>query len=181
MELFYTYLDFITYFVANNYLLSAFLFCIFLIIYNSFSLPGNLFFFLSSGFFFNLYTGFLINILSIVIGIFFITMFNPITSTFVKKYEIIKGSYERDQDYLAAITVNGIWIKEKRLGVNNIIKSTKLEKNNLLEVSIYQFDNSDNFVLSFDVSRLPGNLHSKIKQLYLRITLPHPISDKFTQ
>ena len=84
--------------------------------------------------------------LSIVIGIFFITMFNPITSTFVKKYEIIKGSYERDQDYLAAITVNGIWIKEKRLGVNNIIKSTKLEKNNLLEVSIYQFDNNDNFI-----------------------------------
>ena len=86
------------------------------------------------------------SILSIVIGIFFITMFNPITSTFVKKYEIIKGSYERDQDYLAAITVNGIWIKEKRLGVNNIIKSTKLEKNNLLEVSIYQFDNNDNFI-----------------------------------
>ena len=86
------------------------------------------------------------SILSIVIGIFFITMFNPITSTFVKKYEIIKGSYEKDQDYLAAITVNGIWIKEKRLGVNNIIKSTKLEKNNLLEVSIYQFDNNDNFI-----------------------------------
>ena len=86
------------------------------------------------------------SILSIVIGIFFITMFNPITSTFVKKYEIIKGSYDRDQDYLAAITVNGIWIKEKRLGVNNIIKSTKLEKNNLLEVSIYQFDNNDNFI-----------------------------------
>ena len=86
------------------------------------------------------------SILSFVIGIFFITMFNPITSTFVKKYEIIKGSYERDQDYLAAITVNGIWIKEKRLGVNNIIKSTKLEKNNLLEVSIYQFDNNDNFI-----------------------------------
>ena len=86
------------------------------------------------------------SILSFVIGIFFITMFNPITSTFVKRYEIIKGSYERDQDYLAAITVNGIWIKEKRLGVNNIIKSTKLEKNNLLEVSIYQFDNNDNFI-----------------------------------
>jgi len=86
------------------------------------------------------------SILSIVIGIFFVTMFNPITSTFVKKYEIIKGSYERDQDYLAAINVNGIWIKEKRLGVNNIIKSTKLEKNNLLEVSIYQFDNNDNFI-----------------------------------
>ena len=56
-------------------------------------------------------------ILALIIGIFFVTLINPITSTLVKKYEVIKGSYEKDQDYLAAITVNGIWIKEKRLGV----------------------------------------------------------------
>ena len=34
-------------------------------------------------------------------------------SILVKKYEIMKGQYERDKDYLAAITENGIWIKEK--------------------------------------------------------------------
>ena len=89
-------------------------------------------------------------ILALIIGIFFVTLINPITSTLVKKYETIKGSYEKDQDYLAAITVNGIWIKEKRLGVNNIIKSTKLEKNNLLEVTIYQFDDDNNFTKRID-------------------------------
>ena len=68
MDIFLKYLDFIIYYVDNNFLLSAFIFFIFLVIYNSFSLPGNLFFFLSSGFFFNVYIGFLINILSIVIG-----------------------------------------------------------------------------------------------------------------
>ena len=74
MDIFFLYLDIITYYVDNNFLLSAFLFFIFLVIYNSFSLPGNLFFFLSSGFLFDIYIGFLINILSIVIGslIFFI-------------------------------------------------------------------------------------------------------------
>ena len=46
-------------------------------------------------------------ILSIALGIFFITSVNPITSILVKKYESIKGSYERDKDYLAAITTNG--------------------------------------------------------------------------
>ena len=55
------------------------------------------------------------SIVSIIIGIFIITALNPITSALVKKYEIIKGSYEKDQEYLAAITVNGIWIKEKNL------------------------------------------------------------------
>ena len=33
-------------------------------------------------------------ILSILIGIFFITSLNPVTSLFVKKYETLKGSYE---------------------------------------------------------------------------------------
>ena len=62
------------------------------------------------------------SILSIFLGIIFITTINPVTSVLVKKYESIKGAYEKDQDYLASVTVNGIWIKEKRLGVNNIIK-----------------------------------------------------------
>ena len=64
----------------------------------------------------------------------------------VKKYESIKGSYERDQDYLAAITVNGIWIKEKNLEKNNIIRASNLEKNNLLNLTIYEFDKNQSFV-----------------------------------
>ena len=86
------------------------------------------------------------SILSVILGIFFITLVNPVTSTLVKKYESTKGSFEKDQDYLAAITSNGIWIKEK----NNIIKSSKLNKNNLLDVSIYEFDNNDNFLKRFE-------------------------------
>jgi len=86
------------------------------------------------------------SILSVILGIFFITLVNPITSTLVKKYESTKGSFEKDQDYLAAITSNGIWIKEK----NNIIKSSKLNKNSLLNVSIYEFDNNDNFLKRFE-------------------------------
>jgi len=84
-------------------------------------------------------------ILSIVLGIFFITSVNPITSLLVKKYETIKGSYERDKDYLAAITINGIWIKEKNLEINNIIRSSSLEGNKLINVTIYEFDQNNNF------------------------------------
>ena len=81
------------------------------------------------------------SILSVVLGIIFITGFNPITSTLVKKYETIKGSYEKDQEYLAAITENGIWIKEK----NNIIRSLKLKKQSLIDLYIYEFDSDNNF------------------------------------
>ena len=64
----------------------------------------------------------------------------------VKKYESVKGAYERDKDYLAAITENGIWIKEKNLDINNFIRSTNLKDNDLLDVSIYEFDQDNNFL-----------------------------------
>ena len=86
------------------------------------------------------------SIVSIILGILIITAFNPITSVLVKKYEIIKGSYEKDQEYLAAITVNGIWIKEKNLNKNNIIRSSNLNNENLIKVTIYEFDKDNNFV-----------------------------------
>ena len=85
-------------------------------------------------------------ILSVVLGIFFITSINPITSVLVKKYEMIKGTYEKDQNYLAAITENGIWIKERNSNKNNIIRSSNLEKESLINVSIYKFDQDNNFV-----------------------------------
>jgi len=85
------------------------------------------------------------SIIAVILGIFFVTSLSPITSVLVKKYETIKGSYERDKDYLAAITENGIWIKEKNLEKNNIIKSENLENNNLMKVTIYQFDQNNDF------------------------------------
>tara|TARA_Y100000590_G_C15678018_1_gene998724 strand:- start:1 stop:1029 length:1029 start_codon:yes stop_codon:yes gene_type:complete len=103
--------------------------------------------------------------LSVVLGIFFITSINPITAALVKKYESIKGSYERDQEYLASITVNGIWIKEKNLLKNNIIKAAKLKKEELINVTIYEFDKQSNFqrrieAESADISSLNWTLRN---------------------
>ena len=83
--------------------------------------------------------------IAIALGILFVTSINPITSVSVKKYEFIKGSYDRDKDYLAAITKNGIWIKEKNYNKNNIIRSSHLQNQNLMNVTIYMFDKNDNF------------------------------------
>jgi len=81
------------------------------------------------------------SVVSVILGIFFITAINPVTSVLVKKYEKTKGSFEKDQDYLAAITINGIWIKEK----NNIVRAAKLSNDKFIEVSIYEFDEENNF------------------------------------
>jgi len=85
------------------------------------------------------------SLLCVLIGIFFITSINPITSVLVKKYEHIKGNYEKDQDHLAAITKNGIWIKEKNQEKNNIIRSSLLQNENLMDVTIYEFNKNNDF------------------------------------
>ena len=104
-------------------------------------------------------------LISIVLGIFFITLVNPITSVLVKKHEIIKGSYEKDQNYLAAITENGIWMKEKNSEKNNIIRSSNIEKNKLMNVTIFEFDKNNNFLKrieakSADISSLKWSLRN---------------------
>jgi len=85
-------------------------------------------------------------VVSIIIGIFFITLINPITSISLEKYEAIKGTYEKDKDYLAAITKNAIWIKEIKNNKNNIIQAANLNEENLVNITIYQFDREYNFL-----------------------------------
>ena len=106
------------------------------------------------------------SIISVILGIFFVTLINPITSTMVKKYESIKGSYERDQDYLAAITVNGIWIREKSTKKNNIIRASNLQGNNLINLTIYEFDSNQDFVKRIEAESADiSSLKWKLKQI----------------
>ena len=103
------------------------------------------------------------SIISVILGVFVVTSINPITSVLVKKYETIRGSYEKEQNYLAAITVNGIWIKEKNFGKNYIIRSQNLDNQSLINLTIYEFDYNNNFLKrieakSADISSLNWKL-----------------------
>ena len=104
------------------------------------------------------------SILSILIGIVFVSSLNPVTSALVTKYETIKGAYyERAEDYLATVTINGIWIKEKNFGKNYIVRASKLDKKNLINVSIYEFNLNNDFTQrveakSADISSLNWNI-----------------------
>ena len=124
------------------------------------------------------------SILSIILGIFFVTALNPITSLLVKKYETVKGNYEKEQDYLAAVTVNGIWIKERGLKANYMIRASHLEKENLMGVTIYEFDKDNNFTRRIEADS--ANITS-LKWVLKNITvinsdgimLTEPIKDPF--
>ena len=84
--------------------------------------------------------------IAVMVGILFVALLNPVTSVLVEKYEIIKGGYDRDKQYLASITQNGIWIKEKDGTKSNIIRSSNLKNDNLMDITIYEFDKKNNFI-----------------------------------
>ena len=64
---------------------------------------------------------------------------------FVGSYNNLYARFEKDQDYLAAITINGIWIKEKK----NIIRAAKLDNDKFIEVSIYEFDEDGTYTFLY--------------------------------
>ena len=55
-------------------------------------------------------------------------------------YLDIKNEYTKDNKYLAAITENGLWIKDEINENINIINAEKIDKNKLINVDILQFD-----------------------------------------
>ena len=63
----------------------------------------------------------------------------------VKNYENIKGNII-DNSHLAAITSNGVWIKEKSGSNSNFIRSKNIDGDLLINVTIYDFDRENDLL-----------------------------------
>ena len=102
-------------------------------------------------------------IISFVLGIMLVSIFNPVTSLFTYKYYEIKNHFSNKNDFLAAITENGIWIKDIHLNNTNLIKADSLINNELIDVSIYVFNKNNENVSRFEAKR--ANIKNKSWQL----------------
>ena len=65
----------------------------------------------------------------------------------------IEEYYTLKNDYLAAITENGIWIKDIVESKNIIINASSLEENFLVNVSIFEFEEDFNFLSRMEIER----------------------------
>ena len=75
-----------------------------------------------------------------IFGIIFCIFFYNISAVLKNSYILIKNQYTDDNKYLAVITDNGLWIKDKINNTTNIINAKKVDSNFLIDVSITQFD-----------------------------------------
>ena len=79
-----------------------------------------------------------------------VTGLDTVTSKLTHKYLDIKNKYTKGNEFLAALTENGIWIKDKVDEYENIIRAKKLSGNSLIDVSIYKFDENNKATLRIE-------------------------------
>ncbi len=84
----------------------------------------------------------ILSFLSITLGLLIVIFFYNSTSNLKNFYLELKSNYTADDKYLAVITNNGLWIKDKIDGKTLIINANKIEPNFLIETFISEFDSN---------------------------------------
>ncbi len=100
------------------------------------------------------------SILSILGGISFLTgllitiLFYNFSSSLKNIYLELKSPYTNDGKYLAVITKNGLWIKDKIEDKILMINSSKIENNNLIGNFITEFDDEFNVIRNIQSDKI---------------------------
>ena len=84
----------------------------------------------------------IISAFTLVMGIFIITIFYSTSSSLKNFYIKIKSNYTSEENHLAVITKNGLWIKDIINGNVKIINASKIDNEFLLDVFITEFDDN---------------------------------------
>ena len=93
----------------------------------------------------------IIGLFSFFLGIFIIIIFYNLSSNLKNVYLELKNKYSSDDKYLAVITKNGLWIKDKINKNITIINASKIDGVFLKDTIISEFNEN------FDIQR---NIHS---------------------
>jgi lipopolysaccharide export system permease protein len=82
----------------------------------------------------------IISIVSFVLGFLIITLFYNFSSNLKNLYLELKSNYTKDGKYLAVITKNGLWIRDKIEDTTFIINASKIENEFLIDNFITEFN-----------------------------------------
>ena len=96
----------------------------------------------------------LISALTFFMGIIIITLFYNLSSNLQNYYLQIKNQFSQNDEYLAVINKNGLWIKDIVNKKTNIINSSKIDKNFLTNTFITTFDENYNEIRSLKSDRI---------------------------
>ena len=96
----------------------------------------------------------ILNFTNFILGLIIVLFFYNISAKFKFNYLDIKNKYSGDNKYLAVITENGLWIKDELNNKSNIINAEKIEENFLKNVSILQFNEKHELLMSIESEKI---------------------------
>ncbi len=97
---------------------------------------------------------YILSTLSIITGILIITIFYHLSSNLKNIYLEIKSGYTTDGKYLAVITKNGLWIKDKIDNKIIITNASGINQNLLNNIFITEFDEDFNVIRNIKSNKI---------------------------
>tara|TARA_B100000963_G_scaffold340249_1_gene338722 strand:+ start:1527 stop:2534 length:1008 start_codon:yes stop_codon:yes gene_type:complete len=95
-----------------------------------------------------------LSFLVIIMGLLIITLFYNFSSSLQSYYLQLKNQYTKNNEYLAVINKNGLWIKDIVNEEISIINSSKIDNNFLTNSFITKFDKDYNLLLSIKSDKI---------------------------
>ena len=96
----------------------------------------------------------ILSILSILVGIVITSLFYNFSSNFKNIYLKLKSQYTTDGKYLAVVTKNGLWIKDKIDDKILIINSSEIQQNYLIDNFITEFSKDYSVIRNIQSSKI---------------------------
>lgn len=88
----------------------------------------------------------ILSVLTLLTGIMIISVFYYFSSNLKNFYLELKSPYTSDGKYLAVVTKNGLWIRDKVENKILVVNSTKIDQNYLIGNFISEFDKNYNVI-----------------------------------
>ncbi len=95
--------------------------------------------------------------LSLIAGILIVSIFYYFSSNFKNFYLQLKSPYTNDGKYLAVITKNGLWIRDKIKNKSLVINASQIDGNYLIRSFITEFDGDYNVIRNIKSDKIDVN------------------------
>ncbi|MDA0781989.1 MAG: LPS export ABC transporter permease LptG [Rickettsiales bacterium] len=96
-------------------------------------------------------------IISFTLGIFIMTVFNPLASTMLSKFEQIEAKYLKGGTSTLSVSSNGLWLRQKNSfdSGKTVINALRVSHENmeLYDVTIFMFGDNNEFLQRVDAAK----------------------------
>jgi lipopolysaccharide export system permease protein len=91
-------------------------------------------------------------VIALLLGVFVVTVFNPLSSAFISRYEHMEAQYLRGQTSLLAVSNGGIWLRDGDGDDQMVIHAVGVSQSGtvLRDVIIFMYEDVDRFVQRID-------------------------------